>query len=899
MTLARSSSANSAAFHRSSSAVVAGSDLHKRKLEDFASSPDYCDQFHDRMKKHEVDDGLASGYGFPAFSDEYLGSSRIFPSASAAAECSCSCDSSTRVELGTESTRLQLFVKTMSEGKTIVLQADKHDTVEHLHRQLELMTGIPVTEQRLIYSGRQLQYEQSLGDYAIGKDASLNLVGRMRSTEHPLAWQMIDDMMSTVCRMCRGEPLRESTPCIEEKLTVFFTMIPRDNSDTAADYLRIFLASSAPAALVMLYVSSIEVNKLYAESYVGHFLTCCRNLPKPFYNHCIPMVLEFCKLLRKVAPHERLYMSCRKTLGSMLESVEGFSGFKHKNDGGGLFYVQEIFPFISELADKILKDLVCSMDSVGKSETFSSDVRDFSTFLLPLRRAILYRVGFSLPINIPLQKRGSGYSALELEIGYLHLIFKNFLSTMEKCLDKVEHWLGEKRARDSKTMPASWSDYLAVLKVINSISNFYQSAKEQLLDVLKSRRASVCALISFAKRADDHQWILEYKEVTNFEARRHLVMTMFPDVKDEFEELHEMLIDRSHLLAESFEYIGRADPESLHGGLFIEFKNEEATGPGVLREWFFVVCQAIFNPANALFVPSFEDRRRFYPNPASRVDPMHLEYFTFSGRVIALALMHKVQVGVLLDRVFFVQLAGMQVSLEDIKDADPVLYRGCKNILGMDPEDVDSDILGLTFAREVEELGKRNVVELCPGGKSIAVTSKNRHQYVELLIQHRFVTSISEQVSHFSRGFNDILSDPKPLRSFFKGIDLEDLDWMLRGRESAINIDDWKAHTEYNGFKETDNQIVWFWTIVEGMTEDEKRSLLFFWTSIKFLPVEGFVGLSSKLHIHKLYDTQNPLPLSHTCFYRICLPIYSSFAVMEQRLRFITEDHVSSSFGIC
>ncbi|XP_010539581.1 PREDICTED: E3 ubiquitin-protein ligase UPL5-like [Tarenaya hassleriana] len=894
MTLGHSSAANSSVFHRSLSAVVAGADLHKRKLDDFASSPDYGDQFQDRMKKHEIEGGFASTYGFPR--------ARLLPlaeAAAAAAECSSSCESSTRAELETESTRLQFFVRMMSVGKTIVVQADKNDTVEHLHRRIELMTGIPMIEQRLIYRGKQLRYELSLGDYDIEKDALLNLVGRMRSTEHPLAWQVIDDMISNVCRMCRGEPLMEGTSSIEEKLAVFFAIMPRDNSDTAAGYLRIFLASSAPAALVMLYASSIEVNSLYAESSIDRFLTSCRSLPKSFYSHCIPTVLEFCKLLRKVAPDQKLYVSCRKTLGSMLEWIEGFSGLKHKNDGEGIIFVQEIFPFIRELADKIMKDLVCSMDSVGKSETLSGDVRDLSTFLLPLRRAIFSRAGFLAPITLPVQKRGSDYSVLEQEIGYLHVIFKNLLNAMENCLDKVEQWLGDKRVQDSKTMSASWSDYLAVLKVINSITKFYQSAKEQLLGVLKSRKASVCALItSFAKKADDHQWILEYKEVTNFEARRHLIMMMFPDLKEDFEELHEMLIDRSHLLAESFEYIGRADPESLHGGLFMEFKNEEATGPGVLREWFFLVCQAIFNPANALFVPSSEDRRRFYPNPASRVDPMHLEYFTFSGRVIALALMHKVQVGILLDRVFFIQLAGMQVSLEDIKDADPVLYRGCKGILEMDPEDVDSDILGLAFATEVEELGRRNVVELCPGGKSIAVNSKNRHQYVELLIKHHFVTSISEQVSHFSRGFNDILSDPKSQRSFFKGIDLEDLDWMLRGQENGINVDDWKAHTEYNGFKDTDSQIVGFWRIVEGMTEGEKKTLLFFWTSIKFLPVEGFAGLSSKLQIHKLYETGNRLPLSHTCFYRICIPVYSSLEIMEQRLRFITQDHVSSSFGI-
>ncbi|GKV18736.1 hypothetical protein SLEP1_g29076 [Rubroshorea leprosula] len=134
--------------------------------------------------------------------------------------------------------------------------------------------------------------------------------------------------------------------------------------------------------------------------------------------------------------------------------------------------------------------------------------------------------------------------------------------------------------------------------------------------VLKHRKSALCALIvRFAKRIDDHRWILEHKEVIDFESRRHLAMMMFPDVKEGYDGLHEMLIDRSNLLEESFQYIARAEPETLHAGLFMEFKNEEASGPGVLREWFFLVCLFLFNPEIALFLACPNDRRRFFPNP--------------------------------------------------------------------------------------------------------------------------------------------------------------------------------------------------------------------------------------------------------------------------------------------
>jgi len=49
---------------------------------------------------------------------------------------------------------------------------------------------------------------------------------------------------------------------------------------------------------------------------------------------------------------------------------------------------------------------------------------------------------------------------------------------------------------------------------------------------------------------------------------------------------------------------------------------EEATGPGVLRDWFSLIHREVFNPANALFIGYPNDRRRFFLNPASGVNPV-------------------------------------------------------------------------------------------------------------------------------------------------------------------------------------------------------------------------------------------------------------------------------------
>lgn len=870
----------------------------KRKLDDYSSpaDDDFSDLVSFRMRKFDQN-AFVSCNSPP---DSHLERHRVVDARS--------CPSSCSAESARPDSRLQFFVRMISEGNTLVIHANSDDTVESLHHRIQSITGIPVMEQRLIYRGKQLQWEQSLAECSIQNDAGLQLVGRMRSTEHPAAWRVASEMVSTICRLCRGETFRPLKN-IKSQLLEFLMLTPKDDTESAAGYLQVFMSSSAPSALVMLYMSPTKSNKETADDTIRQFLNSSRNLlPKSVQIQCVPIVLEFCKLLSRTDHEDPLYLTCRSTLGSLVENVGVVRASRYCHNSKTLIVVKEILPFVSELASSLSKSLISSMESAGSTgnslndgrnliagHTLANDVRDFTAFLHPVRSVIMEQVSFHGPISIPLGERGSTNPLYGEEIEFLHGIFIDLMTKMDGCLHKMEQCLAGEGGVDHHTV---WPQYLAVLKELNSISKLYHGAEEEFWTFMRRRKIAVCSLmIRYAKRSDDHSWLLEHKDVTDFESRRHLAMMMFPEVKEDYEELHEMLIDRSQLLAESFEYIARAERESLHGGLFMEFKNEEATGPGVLREWFFLVCQEIFNPQNALFVACPNDRRRFFPNPASEVDPMHLQYFRFSGRVIALALMHKVQVGVVFDRVFFLQLAGMDISLEDIQDADPLLYTSCKQILDMDAEFMDSDALGLTFVREIEELGSRRVVELCPGGKNIIVNSKNRDEYVYLLIRHRFVTSTSEQVAQFAGGFADILCNQKLQKFFFQSLELEDLDWMLYGSESAICVDDWKAHTEYNGYKETDPQIFWFWKIIGEMSAEQRKILLFFWTSVKYLPVEGFGGLASRLYIYKSSEPCVRLPSSHTCFYRLSFPPYPSMAIMEDRLRIITQEHVGCSFG--
>ncbi|KAL8469143.1 hypothetical protein ACS0TY_032105 [Phlomoides rotata] len=689
--------------------------------------------------------------------------------------------------------RLQFFVRILSDH-TLVLHADAADTVKSVHEKIHSITSIPIIEQRLIYRGKQLQWEKTLDESQVQNDAGLHLVSRMRSTGHPQAWQLINDVVSLIFHLYKNNfPPAWFPKTVKSMIVEFLSLTPRGvDDDKASGHFQIFNASSAPAALVMLYMSSHKPNREAADDAIRHFITSSKTvLPKDIHVDCAPIVLEFCKLLKRaVGIDDPLYCLCRSSLGAMVEYVE--IGEKKK----GLVGLRDIFPFVSELAAKLSHDLELSTESTSFPGPSLSDISDFSSFVVPVRNEIKKVVVFCGPIRVPLTDELRSLPVCYAdEILILHQIFIDILSKVDKCLSKIQEHVDWLQKHGVGLLSIGSCHYLSLLKELNHISKLYNGHEGLFWDTMKQRKDALCHLIvKCAKRNENHEWVLDCKEVTNFEARRHLAMLMLPEVKDEYEELHEMLIDRSHLLEESFEYIARAEPESLRAGLFMEFKNEEATGPGVLREWFFLVCQAIFNPQNALFVACPNDCKRFYPNPASKVDPKHLDYFSFAGKVIALALMHKIQIGIVFDRVLFLQLAGRGISLEDIRDADPYLYNSCKQILEMDPEAIDQK--GLTFIHEVEELGARKVIELCPGGKSMVVNSKNRVKYVDSLIHQRFVKAISEQVSSFAKGLVEIMSSKQIKKSFFRCLDLEDLDGMLHGSENAISVDDWKAHTE-------------------------------------------------------------------------------------------------------
>lgn len=61
--------------------------------------------------------------------------------------------------------------------------------------------------------------------------------------------------------------------------------------------------------------------------------------------------------------------------------------------------------------------------------------------------------------------------------------------------------------------------------------------------------------------------------------------------------------------------------------------------------------------------------------------------------------------------------------------------------------------------------------ELCENGRNIRVTEENKHEYVDLVAEHRLTTAIRPQINAFLEGFNELIQ--RDLISIFNDKELE------------------------------------------------------------------------------------------------------------------------------
>ena len=89
----------------------------------------------------------------------------------------------------------------------------------------------------------------------------------------------------------------------------------------------------------------------------------------------------------------------------------------------------------------------------------------------------------------------------------------------------------------------------------------------------------------------------------------------------------------------------------------------------------------MFNPFYCLFEYSAVDNYTLQINPASGVNPEHLTYFRFIGRVMGLAIFHRRFLDAYFIVSFYKIILQKKVTIDDLESVDAELYRGLRWML--------------------------------------------------------------------------------------------------------------------------------------------------------------------------------------------------------------------------
>ncbi|KAJ9494794.1 hypothetical protein H2202_009695 [Exophiala xenobiotica] len=344
-------------------------------------------------------------------------------------------------------------------------------------------------------------------------------------------------------------------------------------------------------------------------------------------------------------------------------------------------------------------------------------------------------------------------------------------------------------------------------------------------------------------------------------------------------------VRRGNIFEDSYAEIMRQSATDLKKRLMIKFDGEDGLDYGGLsREFFFLLSHEMFNPFYCLFEYSAHDNYTLQINPHSGINPEHLNYFKFIGRVVGLAIFHRRFLDSFFIGAFYKMMLRKKVQIQDMEGVDEEYH---KNLTWTLDNDI-TDILDQTFSLEDEQFGETKTIDLKPDGQNIPVTNENKREYVELVTEWKIVKRVEEQFNAFITGFNELI--PGDLVNVFDERELE----LLIGGIADIDVEDWKKHTDYRGYQEQDEVIQNFWKVVRTWDAEQKSRLLQFATGTSRIPVNGFKDLQGsdgprRFTIEKAGEI-NALPKSHTCFNRLDLPPYKTYDALNSKLSTAVEE---------
>lgn len=324
-------------------------------------------------------------------------------------------------------------------------------------------------------------------------------------------------------------------------------------------------------------------------------------------------------------------------------------------------------------------------------------------------------------------------------------------------------------------------------------------------------------------------------------------------------------------------HVDNHDYRAIHGTKIVFIGEPGNDYGGLTRELANFIVEEVVNKWK-IFIKSPNqrdntgtERDKWIPNPKS-TSPTHLKQFNMLGQYIGICFRSSNLVQIPLPTLFWRFLREDCIHWSDYEQVDV----NAANI-AQDTESLRNcapDMFQHLEKDFVTNLSDATMVPLCPNGENLYINAENVEEYIRLSKKVRMEEFLT-QIKAIREGI--LQQIPYSYFSLFNEKSLED---KISG-SGEIDVDFLKQITNYSGWDETDETIVWFWEIMNEFTQEERRAYVrYAWGRSRLTQFE-----SEPHKLSKQYD-QDSFPLAHTCFFEVELPECKSKEDLRHRVSF-------------
>ncbi|CAD8194397.1 unnamed protein product [Paramecium octaurelia] len=303
----------------------------------------------------------------------------------------------------------------------------------------------------------------------------------------------------------------------------------------------------------------------------------------------------------------------------------------------------------------------------------------------------------------------------------------------------------------------------------------------------------------------------------------------------------------------------------------IKFQDEPGIDAGGLkREFYDMIGNTLKDDTYKFFQPVQGNLGKYFLHSNFNKIKNKKEYALLFGKLIANAIANGYLIGIDIISPFWKVVYDEKIVFEDLVLIwDKQTYSNYANLKNMSPETLESLYLDFTY-----QIGN-STIELIPNGSTMPVTSNNVHQYLDKTAEYIIYKQFQEIYKAFIEGFTTVV-DLKIFQKWLKPFEIS----LLTQGLLEIKPDVVLQKIQYSGGKA--NHKSYFETYINQADPQTLKNMLKFITGSSTIPFDQSsyiisVEFKSNLDIRKL-------PLAHTCFKSIEVPLYANYGQMKQKL---------------